>query len=147
MEVTTSMNQNIDTLFSNIESFTQNEGTLGKPVTQGDKTLIPIISVTIGYGGGNTSGKMSTSTTASTQGSSNAGMDALGLGARISTDALAVVDGENVTVIPVSTTGSNMNQLISQIPQMMGKGQGGQGQSGQGQNQQQTQQQNQPQSY
>lgn len=135
MEVTSSMNQNIDTLFSNIESFTQNDGTLGKPVTQGDKTLIPIISVTIGYGGGNTSGRMSTGTTTQTQGSSNAGMDALGLGARISTDALAVVDGENITVIPVNSTGSSMNQLINQIPQMMGKSQGQQGQQGQ-QNQQ-----------
>lgn len=135
MEVTSSMNQNIDTLFSNIESFTQNDGTLGKPVTQGDKTLIPIISVTIGYGGGNTSGRMSTGTTTQTQGSSNAGMDALGLGARISTDALAVVDGENITVIPVNSTGSSMNQLINQIPQMMGKSQGQQGQQNQ-QNQQ-----------
>ncbi|HYF84714.1 MAG TPA: spore germination protein GerW family protein [Clostridia bacterium] len=141
MEVNSSLTQNIDTLFSNIETFTQSEGTLGKPVTQGDKTLIPIISVTIGYGGGNTSGKMSQGTTGTTQGSSNAGMDALGLGARISTDALAVVDGNNVTVIPVSPTASNMNQLISQIPQMMGKGQ-----TSQPQNQQQNQQQNQPQS-
>jgi uncharacterized spore protein YtfJ len=142
MEINTSLNQNIDTLFSNIETFTQSEGTLGKPVTQGDKTLIPIISVTIGYGGGNTSGKMSQGTTGTTQGSSNAGMDALGLGARISTDALAVVDGNSVTVIPVSPTASNMNQLINQIPQMMGKGQ-----TGQSQNQQQNQQnqQNQPQ--
>lgn len=140
MEVNSSLTQNIDTLFSNIETFTQSEGTLGKPVTQGDKTLIPIISVTIGYGGGNTSGKMSQGTTGTTQGSSNAGMDALGLGARISTDALAVVDGNNVTVIPVSPTASNMNQLISQIPQMMGKGQ-----ASQSQNQQQNQQQNQPQ--
>jgi uncharacterized spore protein YtfJ len=142
MEINTSLNQNIDTLFSNIETFTQSEGTLGKPVTQGDKTLIPIISVPIGYGGGNTSGKMSQGTTGTTQGSSNAGMDALGLGARISTDALAVVDGNSVTVIPVSPTASNMNQLINQIPQMMGKGQ-----TGQSQNQQQNQQnqQNQPQ--
>lgn len=124
MEVNSSLNQNIDTLFSNIETFTQNEGTLGKPVSFGEKTLIPIISVTIGYGGGNTSGKMSQGTTGTTQGSSNAGMDALGLGARISTDAVAVVDGANVTVLPVSpaTTG-NMSQLINQIPQMMGKGQ------------------------
>ena len=136
MEVNSSLSQNIDTLFSNIETFTQSEGTLGKPVSQGDKTLIPIISVTIGYGGGNTSGRMSGTSTASGQGTSNAGMDALGLGARISTDALAVVDGENVTVIPVSATGSNMNQLISQIPQMMGKGQSGQSQ-GQGQQSQQ----------
>jgi uncharacterized spore protein YtfJ len=137
MEVNSSLNQNIDTLFSNIEAFTQNEGTLGKPVAQGDKTLIPIISVTIGYGGGNTAGKMSQGTAGTTQGTSNAGMDALGLGARISTDAIAVVDGENVSVIPVSATSSNMSQLINQIPQMMGKGQS---------NQTQGQQQNQPQS-
>ncbi|HYE82008.1 MAG TPA: spore germination protein GerW family protein [Clostridia bacterium] len=141
MEVTTSLNQNIDTLFSNIETFTTNEGTLGKPVLQGDKTLIPIISVTIGYGGGNTSGRMTGSTAATGQGTSNAGMDALGLGARISTDAVAVVDGNNVTVIPVSGTASNVSQLINQIPQMMGKGQ-----SSQSQGQQQNQQQSQPQS-
>lgn len=143
MEVTSSMNQNIDTLFSNIESFTQNDGTLGKPVTQGDKTLIPIISVTIGYGGGNTSGRMSTSTASQTQGSSNAGMDALGLGAKISTDAIAVVDNNtnNVNVIPVNTTASGMNQLINQLPQMMGKGQGSQSQGQQGQQGQQSQQQ------
>jgi uncharacterized spore protein YtfJ len=82
---------------------------------------------------------MSGTSTASGQGTSNAGMDALGLGARISTDALAVVDGENISVIPVSATGSNMNQLISQIPQMMGKGQSGQSQ-GQQQGQQSQQQ-------
>lgn len=137
MEVNSSLTQNIDTLFSNIETFTQSEGVLGKPVTQGDKTLIPIISVTIGYGGGNTSGKMSGGTAASTQGTSNAGMDALGLGAKICTDALAVVDGNNISVIPVNQPSTNLNQLINQLPQMMGKGQGGQ---------QQGQQQNQPQS-
>lgn len=140
MEVNSSLTQNIDTLFSNIETFTQNEGILGKPVTQGDKTLIPIISVTIGYGGGNTSGRMSGGMTASAQGSSNAGMDALGLGAKICTDALAVVDGGNISVIPVNSQSGNMSQLINQIPQMMGKGQGSQsqGQQGQQQNQQQS---------
>lgn len=136
MEVNSSLSQNIDTLFSNIETFTQNEGILGKPVTQGDKTLIPIISITIGYGGGNTSGKMSGGTAASAQGTSNAGMDALGLGAKICTDALAVVDGDNISVIPVNQPSANLSQMISQIPQMMGKGQSGQQQG----------QQNQPQS-
>jgi len=138
MEVNTTLNQNIDTLFSNIETFTQNEGMLGKPVVQGDKTIIPVVSVTIGYGGGNTSGKVSQGTTGTNQGTGNAGMDALGLGARISTDALAVVDEQNVTVIPVNANPSNMNQLINQIPQMMGKGQNNQSQ-GQQQNQQSTQ--------
>ena len=137
MEVNTSLAQNIDTLFTNIETFTQNEGLLGKPVSQGDKTLIPIISVTIGYGGGNTSGKMSGGTEGSNQGTGNAGMDALGLGARISTDALALVDGENVSILPVNANPGNVNQLINQLPQIMGKGQN---------NQQQNQQQNSQQS-
>jgi len=137
MEVNSSLSQNIDTLFSNIETFTQNEGILGKPVTQGEKTLIPIISVTIGYGGGNTSGRMSGGMTASSHGNSNAGMDALGLGAKICTDALAVVDGDNISVIPVNTPGGGMSQLINQIPQMMGKGQSGQSQGQQGQQAQQ----------
>lgn len=140
MEVNTSMNQNIDTLFANIEDFTHNEGTLGKPVAQGDKTLIPIISVTIGYGGGNTSGRMTGGATGTSQGTSNAGLDALGLGARISTDAIAVVDKNNVTVLPVNATASSMNQLINQIPQMLGKNQGQQqNQQNQQQNQQQKQ--------
>ncbi|HQE66929.1 MAG TPA: spore germination protein GerW family protein, partial [Bacillota bacterium] len=121
--------QNIDALFTNIETFTQNEGMLGKPVTQGDKTLIPIISVTIGYGGGNTSGKMSGGTAGSNQGTSNAAMDALGLGARISTDALALVDGENVSILPVNANPGNMSQLINQLPQIMGKGQNNQQQN------------------
>jgi len=140
MEVNSSLTQNIDTLFSNIETFTQNEGILGKPVVQGSKTLIPIISVTIGYGGGNTSSKMSGGMSASSQGNGNAGMDALGLGAKICTDALAVVDGENISVIPVNTTSGNISQLINQIPQMMGKAQNSQsqGQQGQQQNQQQS---------
>ena len=133
MEVNASLTQNIDALFTNIETFTQNEGLLGKPVTHGDKTLIPIISVTIGYGGGNTSGKMSGGTSGSNQGTSNAGMDALGLGARISTDALALVDGENVSILPVNSNPGNVSQLLNQLPQIMGKGQN---------NQQQNQQQN-----
>ena len=137
MEVNTSLTQNIDALFTNIETFTQNEGLLGKPVSQGDKTLIPIISVTIGYGGGNSSGKMSGGAAGSNQGTGNAGMDALGLGARISTDALALVDGENVSILPVNANPGNVNQLINQLPQIMGKGQN---------NQQQNQQQNSQQS-
>lgn len=139
MEINTSLNQNIDTLFSNIETFTQNEGVLGKPISSGSKTIIPVISVTIGYGGGNTSGKVSQGATGTTQGTGNAGMDALGLGARISTDALAVVDKENISVIPVNATPGNINQLINQIPQMMGKSQGNQPQNQQGQPQNQPQ--------
>lgn len=43
-----SISENVDTLFHSLENFTQNEGVIGKPVTQGNKTLMPIVSVTIG---------------------------------------------------------------------------------------------------
>ncbi|MEW9121337.1 MAG: spore germination protein GerW family protein [Thermotaleaceae bacterium] len=39
-----------------------------------DKTLIPVISVSIGYGGGNSSGKLSQGSAAASQGSANTDM-------------------------------------------------------------------------
>ncbi len=57
MDQNPNLTQNVDTLFSNLENFTQNEGLIGKPVTHGDKTFIPVVSVTLGYGSGNTANK------------------------------------------------------------------------------------------
>ena len=141
MDINTTMDQNIATLFSNIENFTQNEGILGKPVSHGDKTFIPVVTVSVGYGGGNTSGKMLQGNTGANQGSGNSGVDALGLGARISTEAVVVIDGNNVSVMNVNNSIGNMNQLMNKLPQMMGMGQSNQqqGQQGQQQNQQQGQ--------
>lgn len=138
MDINNTMDQNVNTLFSNIESFTQDEGTLGKPLAVENKTLIPVISVSIGYGGGNSSGKMSQNSTTAVQGSANGGMDALGVGARISTDAVLVVEEGNINIMPITpTTTGAMNQLINKLPQMMGMGQSSQQQGQQQQGQQQ----------
>src|SRR5690242_16776302 len=84
--LTQNLSQNIDTLFANLEDFTQKEGVLGKPVTHENKTFIPVVSVTLGYGGGNSQSKNQQNTTSGTQGLNvNMGGGALGLGARIST--------------------------------------------------------------
>lgn len=136
MDINNTMEQNVSTLFSNIESFAQQEGTLGKPISVEDKTLIPVISVSIGYGGGNSSGKLTQGSTTTSQGSANTGMDALGLGARISTDAVLIVDQGNISAISINTTSGAMNQLMNKLPQMVGMGQNAQ-QQGQQQGQQQ----------
>lgn len=146
MELNSTLNQNVNTLFSNLEGFTQKEGLMGKPVTHGDKTFIPVVSVTLGYGGGNSAaGKNQQNNYNMSQenasGAGSMGMGALGLGARINTDAIILIDNDKVSMLPVSTTGTNMSQLINQIPQMlMGKGQSGQQQNQQGQQGQQGQQ-------
>ncbi|MCX7710254.1 MAG: spore germination protein GerW family protein [Clostridia bacterium] len=149
MELNSSLNQNVETLFSNLESFTQKEGIIGKPVTHGDKTFIPVVSVTLGYGGGNTSSNSNQqNNTGSTQGAGmgmgmgNMGAGALGLGARLSTDAVIVIDKDNVSMMQLNMAG-NANQLMDKIPQIlmgMNPNNQQQGQQGQQQNQQQGQQ-------
>lgn len=131
-----SITQYVDTLFTNMETFSQKEGLIGKPVTQGDKTFLPVMSITLGYGGGDTHAKNKTSAAASSTAMGGGVMSgALGIGAKLSTDAVIVIDKENVLMAPVGTPGG-FSQVIDKIPQIigsMGTAQGGQaGQGGQG---------------
>jgi len=130
------LNNNVDSLFHSLENFTQKEGIIGKPVTQGDKTFLPVVSITVGYGGGNASmGKgQQSGTMSSSVGAQNAGTGALGLGAKLCTDAVIVIDNQNnqsVTMLPVSSAAGS---LMDKIPQII---------SGMNQNKQQSQNQNQ----
>lgn len=111
--------ENVDTLFHSLESFTQNEGVIGKPVTQGNKTLMPIVSVTIGYGGGNASMKNEMNAASSSTGSSNTGSGALGLGAKLSTEAVIVFDSQSQDVSMLAMSPSGVNQIADKIPQII----------------------------
>ncbi len=130
MDQNLNLTQSVDTLFQSLENFTQKEGLIGKPVTQGDKTFIPVVSVTLGYGGGNTTGKMPQPASPSNA-SSNSAMSggALGLGAKLCTDAIIVIDKGNVSMMPMSGTAAT--NLVEKIPQIISgmtqnKPQGGQ---------------------
>lgn len=134
MEQNASFSQNIDSLFTNLEEFTRNESIMGKPVSYEGKTLIPVISVTVGYGSGNTPSKNQQNNTGMGAGMMQ-GMGALGLGARISTDAVVLIDNNNVSLLQVS--GKTNAGMMEKLPQMLSNmGMGGQQQ---GQNQQQNQ--------
>ena len=125
--------ENVSSLFKSLEDFTQKEGIIGKPVTQGDKTFLPVVSITLGYGGGNANMK-GQQTNANM--SSNTGTGALGLGAKLCTDAVIMIDNknnENVTILPMNSAASGIMDKIPQIisgvkGQTQGQGQG-QGQS------------------
>ena len=145
MDQSTSLTQSVEMLFANLEDFTQNEGVLGKPVTQGDKTFIPVVSVTLGYGSGNSATKNQQGNAASNQaagaGAANMAGGALGLGAKLSTDAIIVIDNGNVSMMGVNQA-ANAGQLMDKIPQILQnmnqnkQQQGQQGQQGQQQNNQ-----------
>lgn len=124
MDQTPNLNQNVDTLFSNLESFTQNQGLIGKPVVHGDKTFLPVVSVTLGYGSGNSATKPQQGNTSTTQGlnsaigAANMAGGALGLGAKLCTDAVIVIDKDNVSMMPLNAT-ANAGQLMDKIPQIL----------------------------
>lgn len=136
MDQNLNLSQNIDTLFSNIEDFTQTQGVIGKPLTHQDKTFIPVVSISVGCGGGNTSSKSQQGNTSANQGmgsdAGNMAGGALGLGAKVSTDAIIVIDNGNVSMMTLSAAG-NATQLIDKIPEII-----------KGMNQQQQNQPNQP---
>ncbi len=133
---TTEFTTNMDTLISDLHNFAKSDSVLGTPITVGDKTLVPIMSVTFGYGTTGAGGKMATGT------NSNASASGIGLGARVSANGIVVIDKNNVQVLPTNEK-NNMSQMMEKIPQavasmsqgMMGGGAQGQQQGG-AQNQQ-----------
>ncbi len=118
METNVNLTDNVNTLFHGLEEFTQKEGLIGKPVTQGDKTFLPIVSLTLGYGGGSTGSKTSPTTTSAASNNANMSGGAQGLGAKLCTDAVILIDKGTATVIPLNS-GINPNQLVDKIPQIV----------------------------
>ncbi|HEX9060794.1 MAG TPA: GerW family sporulation protein [Clostridia bacterium] len=117
------LTQSVDTLFNNLGNFTHDEGVIGKAFIHGDKTFIPVVSIALGYGSGNTASK------AQAQGGSSAGSSiptpsgnmsggALGLGAKLSTEAVIVIDKDNISVLPMASA-TNTSQLVDKLPQMI----------------------------
>lgn len=114
-----SMTENIDSLFHSLENFTQKEGVIGKAVTQNEKTFMPVVSITVGYGGGN----MAMGKNQNAPAPADSGSGAMGLGAKLCTDAIIVIDSQqNVSMLPVNGAGG---QIAEKIPQIISSIKGG----------------------
>ncbi|RBP38958.1 GerW family sporulation protein [Garciella nitratireducens] len=97
------MKENIETFFSNLEEFTQNEGILGKAITHGNITFIPIISITMGYGEKANSKEK------------NSMKEFFGLGAKISTQGVIMIENEEISVISIDGGRIELKEKISKI--------------------------------
>jgi len=107
-------NQNLQTLFRNLENFINTKSVIGEPLEVGDTTLIPIIDVTFGVGAG---AKGSKSEAKSDDDSSGVG----GLGAKISPSAMiAVHKNGNVQLINIKSQ-NTVNKLIDMVPGILEK--------------------------
>lgn len=131
MQENTSFTQNVDTLFSDLQNLTKTDTVLGTPMTVENKTLVPLMSVTLGYGSTGMGAKKQMG------GSLNTSSDGHGLGAKISTSGVLVIDKDSVQLLSTSEN-SAMNQMMSKIPQALssiGQNMSGGGSQGQGQQQ------------
>ena len=107
-----SARDNIDAIFSNLEKFIKTETVIGEPITIGEVTLVPIISVMFGCGAG------------SGTGSDNKGMNGNGAGgggaARISPNGIVVIKNGEVSMLPVKSK-SNLEALVNMVPEIVSK--------------------------
>ena len=83
------LTENVDTLFRPGEFHTEG-GIIGKPVTQGNKTFLPVVSITMGYSGNaNMKGRSRRQNHRFVHQYRSAR-----LGAKLCTDAVIVIDGQ-----------------------------------------------------
>lgn len=101
--------QNIDTVFNDIQNYVKNESMMGNPVVVEDKTLVPLVTVTLGYGSGMPMGS------SKSQGSETS---PVGIGARIATSGVVVINKDNVSMLPANEKG-NMTNIVDKLPQMI----------------------------
>lgn len=113
MENKISLKENLDSLLSNLEKFLKTETVIGEPITVGETTLIPIISVSFGCGTGGGTGDDN----AKHMGGSGSGA---GLGAKITPNAVLVIKKDEVSMLPVKSK-SNLDSLVKMVPEIVKK--------------------------
>lgn len=111
MNEKTNVHQNIETLFEQLEKFLKTETVVGEPITIGNISIVPLITVSFGCGTGSGSGSDSN------KGESGTG-SGLGAGAKISPDAVLVVKGEDVSILPIKGK-MNLEKLIEKVPNLL----------------------------
>lgn len=133
MNENTSFTNNMNTLFTDLHDFVSTDTVLGNPLSVGNKTLVPVMSVTMGYG----STGMSTKLQNSGSNNANNATSGVGLGARVTTSAVVVIENDSVSMLPVNEK-SNMEQLMNKLPEAvssLGQSLSGGGMMSQGNNQ------------
>lgn len=112
MEDRTPINESLETLFNHLGKFLKTETVVGEPIIVGETTLIPIITVSFGCAGGGGGGK-------DLKGNDGIGTG-IGVGAKISPDAVIVIKDDAVTMLPIKGR-TNLEKLVSMVPGIVKK--------------------------
>lgn len=98
----------METMYSKLDHFLKTETVIGETIEIGEIKLIPIITASFGLGGGVGEEE--------SKGTGGGG----GLGCKISPDAIVVIRGSEVEMLPVKNKGS-LDKLIDKVPGLIDK--------------------------
>lgn len=96
-----------ESLLEKIKLITQAETVIGKPITVGDTTIVPVNRISVGFGIGGHSGKADTS--------------ASGGGASVEPVAFLAITNDDVRVLPVTKDTSTMSKVMDLVPDVVSK--------------------------
>ena len=110
----TEFSSNIANMFEQLEGFVSTKTVVGEPITAGSVTLIPLVDVNFGMGGGSTG-------TEDGEDKAKKGIKSGGgMGATIKPSAVLVISDGNVQLVKIKHQDS-VNKLIDLIPSITSK--------------------------
>lgn len=107
-----STEKTMEKMFGKLDSFLKTETVIGKPFTVEAVTLVPIVTVSFGLGGGLGGGKDSKG--------NDGGGGGGGVGAKITPSAILVIKDNEVSVLPLRNQGS-LDKILEMVPELVGK--------------------------
>ncbi|MGS0765250.1 GerW family sporulation protein [Syntrophomonas curvata] len=106
------LKDNIEALVSHLENMVQAKTVVGEPIQSNGKTVIPLLSVRVGFGTGGGEGSAPQQGVGKGEGG--------GAGLSISPTALLIVDENEVQVYSLNQKGS-LEKLLQLVPEVMTK--------------------------
>lgn len=107
----------MENLLSGLSNLLSTKTVIGEPITLGDVTLVPIVDVMFGFGGGSGEGPQSGQ---AASGKGAPGGTGGGGGGRVAPKALIMVKGDEVSVLPLAR-GGTIERIIETLPEVVGK--------------------------
>jgi uncharacterized spore protein YtfJ len=98
----------LEAMYGKLDHFLKTETVVGETIEVGEIKLIPIITASFGLGGG------------IGEEENKAGGGGGGVGCKISPDAILVIRGAEVEMLPVKNKGS-LEKLIEKVPELIDK--------------------------
>lgn len=107
----TNMIEMLSAIVGEIKAIAKSETIIGEPVTLGDKTVVPLVKVSVGFGAGG--GEGTESDKRSGYGGGGGG------GVMIEPAAFLVIDGDKVSLLPAKS--QRFEKIIESVPNVLEK--------------------------